>query len=839
MGFIRTTLLLLFTVFAIPTMTACGGEGALIYAAKNNGSYLEVLIDIDSTIPQFAIGTCNVLNGDTRPSTWLMLNGAGLDIPAGCSRKELRIPQGDEYQCGIVNRTYGVIQMSYTFAGYDGLVTRNIRISDYSAGDNATCHLSALEPFALVENAGYDLSANLAWIDIVLETPSILQIPGGTFTALMVNNAGDETMMELIQSFRPQLFMHSDAASDIIVQDDQCEIVRFTMQISTLENYYSFDFVEDPVEAQLNFYDSSGVRSTAALRFSAGTYPESWYTTIAGLATLPPTVHPTRGPTNSPTEYACGAGAVGFRNELSSLDTFSTLELVFEYEMGTYDSIDIEFAPACQFSLLTPNASNWANTIDGATGCQHVTLTVPLTEALSTCAFEIRTNNINSTTALATPTMTLVTTAMISGHKVVRKDESNVQIALVLETAFVVTSSDVTVTGSIINEAVIINSVLDLTTEHMTITFVTSTTAPFHLTDDNNIIDTIIFGWEVFSFTSGSGTLPCNNGDVCFQYWTFILKREKKCAVMAPQNLEGTFVLDFEVECRMYWSGACDPPIGVTVSFSTDSDNYCERVIATIPLDGHLKFYLEADGINELDSYIYGTRAHAVASVVGASSIEHAHLELVTVKDSQNLTTLYEDPHNSVHYFAADASMANFHGFNKQQNVLLQVANDIPGVSVNEKRVRASWTWSVATAPLSDSGASSQVTVTFNVRVLFTDTSGIRRRALLELSNPTGSGGSQATEAKVGVARTVEQLEVAGYHPSDAMASSIVPPTDNGPNNIFGGVGLENGAVVGIALCSVCLSGMLGLFGAIAYAKHKAEEKDAACKLSVKVEIRV
>ena len=367
----------------------------------------------------------------------------------------------------------------------------------------------------------------------------------------------------------------------------------------------------------------------------------------------------------------------------------------------------------------------------------------------------------------------------IAGEIVTQTASYFVQIALHLETALVVTSSSIEVTGGIVIDSGIESSVFDLSTEQMTITFVTSSIAPYVL-DGSTITQTDVPDWVLHTLVSSNGPLGCPDNEDCFQYWTLLVERQMSCDEKSPQFLDTDFSLPFTVTCRDYYVGECGDPSEVIIRFNTRSDDYCTRVIGAVPLEGSMSMFLEPEGITHLDSYVYGTRAHAVATISSAAKIEHIHIESVTLNDESGFSLiLYDDPHASINYFSLESNNAEYHSFDTEPSVLLIVENDRHVINQTVK-TRASWSWSAVTAPSSINSGVSDITVTMTLQVLFLDTTGVRRRRLLEISGTNDQVLQSANtnlQDNVGVSRTFSALREAGYEPDTRVLTGLEGPT--------------------------------------------------------------
>jgi hypothetical protein len=474
---------------------------------------------------------------------------------------------------------------------------------------------------------------------------------------------------------------------------------------------------------------------------------------------------------------ACEDGSyISFLNHASRVDELGFLSLVFEHRLNI--SVDIVFSdPTCGLALQTPSPSSWTTSL-APNGCVQQILGVPLTEALSSCGFRIASSSTDRAVAISSPKVITHQNVIIAGHNVTNTASYFVQIALQLETTLVSTRSSIEVDFGIVIDCGIASSVFDLSTEQMTITFATSSIAPYAL-DGDAITHTDVPDWVLHTLSSSNGSLACPENEDCFQYWTLIVNRTMSCDAKSPQYLEADFFLPFKVNCREYYVEDCGAPSDVIINCNTRFDDYCTRVIGEVPLEGSVSMFLEPEGINQLDSYLYATRAHAVATVASVAKIEHIHITSVVLSDESTFVlTLYDDPHASINDFSMEADNANYHSFDIEPSVLLIVEND-RNVMNHTVRTRASWTWSAVTAPASVNGGVSDITVTMTLLVLLLDTDGVRRlRSLTMKANnyPVFQPANTNLHSKVGVSRTFRALIEVGYKPDSRVLVGLEVP---------------------------------------------------------------
>jgi hypothetical protein len=162
---------------------------------------------------------------------------------------------------------------------------------------------------------------------------------------------------------------------------------------------------------------------------------------------------------------------------------------------------------------------------------------------------------------------------------------------------------------------------------------------------------------------------------VCEQTWEVIVARKSRCAWMNPLELNTKFNADFHIGCQAGFTGKCviaseDEWSGydqaqrgleryitnfVTnsnnfganadeegdknnrVTWTTESDNYCTRVLADVPLEGSLTVYDSATFDQAQEQFVFGSRAYVKVRVHARTAISHVHLERLRLEHTQVL----------------------------------------------------------------------------------------------------------------------------------------------------------------------------------------------------------
>jgi hypothetical protein len=328
------------------------------------------------------------------------------------------------------------------------------------------------------------------------------------------------------------------------------------------------------------------------------------------------------------TPNSCGGGDVQLLQTEISGDGGITMS--FEVDEGNFlpGSLDITFDGSCN---LQHTATAWVSSVAGT--CTTWTMTSTLNYVREYCGFTVDNTDPTTSYVRSTVEITTSTSVEIRGDTIVNPYTRHVQLEIAMPTSVTVETSDLLIQGSAITFAALTPITFDPATETMTVSFVTSIQAPFHLVLPA-ILPSFLPDWNTIVDISELGSdaslrpLTCEDSATCSQYWEVQLKRPASCVEVTPLSLDGEFTFDFDTGCRAYYKGACtNSTTENAVSFTTTSDNYCPRVLTTQPLVGTLTL------TNDFDQFIFGSTADLRVEVLGQAAIANLHIEKIRITE--------------------------------------------------------------------------------------------------------------------------------------------------------------------------------------------------------------
>jgi hypothetical protein len=354
-----------------------------------------------------------------------------------------------------------------------------------------------------------------------------------------------------------------------------------------------------------------------------------------------------------------------------------------------------------------------------------------------------------------------------------------------------------------------------------------------HLGGDARTSHAVGFALEVGSRASDC---PETEGAVCIQYWEVVVARVDVCSSITPLELDAAYNADFDIGCRGSFTGTCVIPSGAggvalagedqagtgqeryasnfttnagtggdgdaeqaaknTVSWTSDSDNYCTRVLDEIPLEGEVAVFDTDFYDNEQSQFVFGSTAFVKVKVHARAEIAHIRVEKIQLNhqrgDDNNGVT--PDPTTQVIYTDVHTDNADFlvgltgpnptttftNGANVDVTVgdtELSVRNDeltrgMSGVNdnhddddgdneeKNEAQVTFDFLWNEHTSPAGslNEDAATTTTITVDVRVQFKAAAPARRMRML-LQVPAAATPGVRSQAVVGVRGAQAEIE--------------------------------------------------------------------------------
>jgi hypothetical protein len=410
--------------------------------------------------------------------------------------------------------------------------------------------------------------------------------------------------------------------------------------------------------------------------------------------------------------------------------------------------------------------------------------------------------------------------------------ETTSDVTIQMETTLDLTTESAEVYGPYINEAVMVTNVFDPVTETMELFWLTSVQEPYMFQAGGppllNDVDLEGASWkcgpttEVTSVGSGcpagtsGGCSPYEHPDFssgqcegrssgntvsdCGQYWKTTCWRtmgdgtstDAKCATEYTLDLDSPpsgFVFQFAtewdsstgiIECQDSFTGACEghDNAPAVVTFKTASDDYCPRVLDTIPLTGEIYLMQTGSGNTVVDVPAIGADVTTSASpvtqdefVFGTTAFVRmdvhalADLDSIVMEKAQILNTYAGEEPEKITFVndLDDDPLATCTTL--FQNLVDEVAF-VDGSTDHDASVGFSFEWNSCTAPLSE-GQDDSTTTTVQVWIKVTFVGQPSRRMLLTTANPAGFR-AEALGA-VGPGTNVDALPIANAATRAAM----------------------------------------------------------------------
>ncbi len=126
----------------------------------------------------------------------------------------------------------------------------------------------------------------------------------------------------------------------------------------------------------------------------------------------------------------------------------------------------------------------------------------------------------------------------------------------------------------------------------------------------------------------------------CRQYWFIQLNGRNDCGNIFAQtpetrNLNGRWTASFNIKCHSSYTGSCtiQSPIAstTTISFDTNSDNYCPQIVDTVTSSAVLNVYDDAGFSNAQTQFVFGTNSYFKATVTSSIKIEAVYTEEISI----------------------------------------------------------------------------------------------------------------------------------------------------------------------------------------------------------------
>jgi len=326
----------------------------------------------------------------------------------------------------------------------------------------------------------------------------------------------------------------------------------------------------------------------------------------------------------------------------------------------------------------------------------------------------------------------------------------------------------------------------------------------------------------------------------CYQEWEVIVARTRKCSDITPLDLDAAYESDFLIGCSQAFSGTCVLPsqeastgagfdagvdqssagkerfitgfttseadgdvvsigAGNKVVWSSDSDNYCTRVLDEIPLEGSIAVYDTEEYDQIQDQFVFGSTAFVKVHVHARAEIAHVVVEKIQLDhtrggdESKSTQFLHSNVISENAGFAQELNYAvavpdTLESDNvPQADSLLEVQNDRLEFQevveedesnrnelLNEATATFHFVWNEHTSPAgsADEDEATTTTITVDVRVQF-KAAARRMRALLQAPAATPATRQAAVVGVVAASPepTPDVVAAAGKNTAGAFAA--------------------------------------------------------------------
>jgi len=514
-------------------------------------------------------------------------------------------------------------------------------------------------------------------------------------------------------------------------------------------------------------------------------------------------------------------------------------------ENHRYRSISYAFngaTGACNSGInnLVAGTKQLWNRTNTATSCTapRMDYTQDFNNALTICNFQRDESDATNTVFSATVLITTIDTGdVIRGTRYERTLQTSVTIRIAFQTNVTAQTSAMQIYGSRITDSTITAQTWNPSTFVATLTLFTSVQYPYmfrapvfttteagfnaptivaQTNDPNN--DALNNGANQpnrAQCTTTSPSTPSTAGQVCNQYWTITLSRSTGCTGSNQLNLAGSWGIRFDITCPNYYPGACNAPDpkNDSISFTTNSDNYCPVLISTQAASASLTVY-QASALTGVQSqFVFGTFSYFSAVVTAPILMDHVAVESVFV--TSGASTFLG---SSALYNRAFSNAATWFGVSTTTATLYPLLNGVrandaastsPAMTVTDnhdgaaaalsKRAVVAWRWNALTSAASGDNPTTTI-VQVNLRIRYRNQSTVsmpdERITLTKHYHHILNTDVQSTSASVGItAGTVTPAGPSGNAGATASSSSV--------GLALSVVGIAAGVVGIIALVSV------------------------------------
>lgn len=487
--------------------------------------------------------------------------------------------------------------------------------------------------------------------------------------------------------------------------------------------------------------------------------------------------------------------------------------------------------------------------------------------ALTICNYQRDESDTANTVYSATILIyTTDTGDVIRGVRYERNLQTSVTIRIAFQTNVTAQTTAMQIYGSRITESTITSQTWNPSTFVATLTLFTSVQFPYQFR--NPLFTTTAAGFAAPTIVAASadttadklgnpanevGRARCTTTDantlataastVCNQYWTITLSRSSPCTGSNTLTLAGSWGVRFDVTCPGYFTGSCSvpDPKNDSISFNTDSDNYCPVLISTQAATAHLGVFQDAGFTTPQTQFVFGTFSYFRVNVTAPILMDHVAIETVRVTSgaSTSLTTGNALGAN-VLYSRAYSTASTWFGVATTTSTLYaqlgavrasDTATTSPAMTVTDnqdgataslnKRAATGWRWNSLTSAASGDNPTTTV-VQINLRIRYRNQSTVsypdERLTLTQAFNHHLMSDSATVSANLG----------------------ITPGTVTGPTGNSGAASTSSSSV-GLALSVVGIAaGVVGIIALVSvftvymlrHQRARSKEQMASIQLS-------
>lgn len=418
---------------------------------------------------------------------------------------------------------------------------------------------------------------------------------------------------------------------------------------------------------------------------------------------------------------------------------------------------------ACNSAVSATAAGSkqlWNRTFD-TTSCTspRMDYTQDFNNALTICNFARDESDATNTVFSATIMITTIDTGdVIRGTRYERTLQTSVSIRIAFQTNVTAQTSSMQIYGSRITDSTITNQAWNPSTHVATLTLFTSVQYPYMFR--NPLFTTVpagnIFNTpQIVAQTNDPNNDALNNGanqnnravctttgpavfsgvnQVCNQYWTITLSRSTSCTGSNTLTLAGSWGIRFDVTCPNYFPGACNAPDpkNDSISFNTDSDNYCPVLISTQAASATLTVFQNSGLTTTQSQFVFGTISYFSAVVTAPILMDHVAVESVFVTSGASTLLGANALYNRVYTNAATWFGVSTTTTSLYRTLGTVAANDVastsPAMTVTDnhdgataaltKRAVVAWRWNSLTSAASGDNPTTTV-VQVNLRIRY------------------------------------------------------------------------------------------------------------------------